>query len=290
LELSKCCQLTDVSQLGNIRVLLIKESRQLKDIRNLTNNSHVGLFSCTRIENYDFLSNSAIVPLSDQNNVEPAVFRKARQLDLINCRFTNNCRFNSESVRFLLVENPPVDFFQQNVFHRCRTVVVSQYKRKLDLTIFKNVNSLTLQCCPSKKLTLAGLANNNHSQVTIQRCKQISDFSPLAQIPHVVIDLYVSDNRKLVTQSTQFKTFQGLQNIRTLEIGNMTSDEVDFTPLFSGENEKLVIFGARRTTNRDEINLHYVEQKMKGRRIFLKREVKQKLFLVLSVVLFPIPV
>jgi hypothetical protein len=270
LELSSCWQLTDVSQLGNIRVLLIKESHQLKDIRSLTNNFHIGLFSCSKIENYDSLSNSAIIQLSDQNNVEPGVFRKVRQLDLTNCKFTKSCRFNSESVRFLLVKDPPVDFFQQNVFHRCRAVVVSQYKRKLDLTIFKNVNSLTLQYC--KKLTsLSSLVGNNHTELTIRYCEKITDFSPFAEIPHVIIELHFSYNRKLVTQSTQFTTFEGLQNIRTLEIGNMIRDQVDFTPLFAGENEKLVIFGACGISNWDEVKLHYVEQQSKDSPIFLKR-------------------
>jgi hypothetical protein len=270
LELSSCWQLIDVSQLGNIRVLLIKESHQLKDIRNLTNNNRIGFFSCTRIKNYDSLSKAAIIQLTDQNNVEPAVFRQVRQLDLINCRFTKNCRFNSESVRFLRVKDPPVDFFQQNDFHRCRAVVVSQYKRKLDLTIFKNVNSLTLQYC-MKLTSLSRLVGNNHTELTIRYCEKITGFSPLAQIPHVIIELHLSYNRKLVTQSTQFTTFEGLQNIRTLEIGNMMRDEVDFTPLFAGENEKLVIFGACRISNWDEVNLHYVEQQSKDSPIFLKR-------------------
>jgi hypothetical protein len=115
LKLSNCYGLDDVSELGNIRVLLFKNCIQLQNISQLSNNYHIQLSSCSAIVQYDSLVNSVVVRLSNQKKAILSVFRSARILEVKNCILLKKaCRLNTTSLKSLQIFEPSLYFFPQN--------------------------------------------------------------------------------------------------------------------------------------------------------------------------------
>jgi hypothetical protein len=227
LELLNCYGLDDVSELGNIRILLLTNCFQLQNISPLTNNYHIELHSCSGIVKYDSLGNSVVVHLSKQKRVILSVFRLARLLEVKNCKLLKKaCRLNTTSLRCLHVHDPPLFFFAQNNdnFRSCQKVNIANCQSTFDLKLFTTVKSLTIQCC-DLLTSLSDLSNTNHvhqlEYAEIKSCKNIVDFTPLGRFPHVVISLAYDCLYEWakVLQGFRFASFQGLQDVKTLEIG-----------------------------------------------------------------------
>jgi hypothetical protein len=247
LRLSRCYRLNDVNELGNIHTLMLSRYNNLEDISKLNNNYQIELSSCPRISNYEALTKSVIVKLDDQNSVDMPVFLLTRKLEISKCRKVKSRSGLKFTVKVLTLNGPYKSMFRGNTFESCVSVEISDCQSCLDLEIFHRTRSLALNFC-DKISSLAGLRKLKLEYVAIRHCRNITDFSPLCVVPHVCLSLHSNEytQRLGISQALTFTSFQGLQDVKTLEIHNVMSNQLYLTPLLLGNNETLIISNFKR--------------------------------------------
>jgi hypothetical protein len=189
------------------------------------------------------------------------------------CLFFSKCRkVKSRSglkftVKVLTLNGPYKSMFRGNTFESCVSVEISDCQSCLDLEIFHRTRSLALNFC-DKISSLAGLRKLKLEYVAIRHCRNITDFSPLCVVPHVCLSLHSNEytQRLGISQALTFTSFQGLQDVKTLEIHNVMSNQLYLTPLLLGNNETLIISGAilNEPGNRERLDQYYSKQSLEN--------------------------
>jgi hypothetical protein len=150
------------------------------------------------------------------------------------------------AVKVLSLTSPCRSVIRGNTFQSCVSVEISYCTKSFDLEIFNCVRSLTLNDC-DQIISLAALRDREITleYVAVRSCGNITDFRPLCAVPHVVICLHLNQYTQSlgISQAILFCSFQGLQDVRTLEIRNLMNDQVDLTPLLLGNNKTLILSG-----------------------------------------------
>jgi hypothetical protein len=229
LELT-CCPLTTLAGLKDVRTLILHWCLNLVDISSLTNIYEINIRCCDKIKNYDSLRYWKVIYLGDQSWVDVGRFSSVRKLSVDTCLRVKNFKFKADTVKFLSLISPKSHFFTRNRFDCCERVEIHCCFYELDLTVFLNIKALVLSHC-EKVTSLSALSGGMSKFVRLSCCQNVGDFSGISHVSHVEIEhinanpvtipAVVAIKRLKIFKCYAWKSFEGLQNIPTLEIATV---------------------------------------------------------------------
>jgi hypothetical protein len=264
LELFDLPYLKTISDLANLRTLIISCCPNLEEISKASKLSYVEMLYCDGFNRYEAFHACKYIQLIQQRQVNLLLFPNVRTLSLSTCSIMKNFRL-PRTVRCLKLGDPEKNFFKKDSFLQCEKLEIAFSDLELDWKILRNIKCLVLRNC-SKLTSLSVLVGGKIENLTVSSCQNIRDFSSLSFIPQVELSCFRSLPSKLrypkgilhlkLVDCVGIQSLQGFEDIPTLEVN--CRQDMDFKPLLTGKNEKLVLLQDRKsssTVNRDQMQL-----------------------------------
>jgi len=204
LYFENCPELRDVSQFGRTPKLNLKSCDRISNLNGLNENKMLTLEGCSAISNYKLLVCKDL-KLHSQRNVDSTVFQNRIRLCL---NFYDAMDIIHPSLA-TLSSGPPLP--------QLTTLTLEYFPYNLDFSIFPNLEILKLVRCDGLT-SFRGLGRSIHC-ITVESCKEVSDFSPLNFIPKVFLDhVNFQNGNELCPGKVQHLTLYGTNLITDLSM------------------------------------------------------------------------